>query len=171
MISYPLKPMRKKILITLIILLLPACRQAGPGPAEPRRVLGVTLGGSAKELVAEYGARGLALDRAAEGRYVSASVLDPPPDLRIIGVEYQLTGGVLARIEVTVKGDAAGDLEQFLDKQYSYDTSQRVELEQRHRWIGNIGERDHYWSLQGMSIVVVGSEGSTRLVYLLKQTE
>ena len=152
----------------LIFLTLFACTQGTKGPVRPQEVLGVKLGGSVEELKAVYKENRLSLQRAAEDRYVSTYTAKSLEGLSAFGVSYQVSSGVLHVVEVNFKGNVSNELEALLDEEYSTDPGLRQQLEQKQRFIGTIGENDHYWLLPDMGVMVIVNRGETRLIYSLK---
>ena len=134
----------------------------------PQEVLGVKLGGSVAELKAVYKENRLSLQRAAEDRYVSTYTAKSLEGLSASGVNYHISSGVLHVVEVNFKGDFSNELEVLLDEEYSTDPGLRQQLEQKQRFIGTIGENDHYWLLPDMGVMVIVNRGETRLIYSLK---
>ena len=155
--------------VSLLILLAGfACSQGTTLTVRPQDVLGVKLGGSVEELKAVYKENRLSLQRAAEDRYVSAETVNPREGLLASGVSYQISSGVLQVVEVNFKGNISNELEVLLDEEYSTDRGLRQQLEQKQRFIGTIGENDHYWLLPDMGVMVIVNREETRLIYSLK---
>ena len=134
----------------------------------PREVLGVKLGGTVQELTAVYKENRLSLQKAGEDRYVSVDAVKPLADLPVVEVSYQVSSGVLRMMEVNFRGNVSDDLQTLIDKEYSTDPVPRKNLEQKQRFIGTIGENDHYWLLPDMTVMVAVKSGETRLIYSLK---
>lgn len=151
----------------LILVTVFACSQGTKVPVRPREVLGVKLGGSVQELKAVYKENRLSLQGAAEDRYESADTAKPITGLPVAGVSYRISSGILRVVEVSFKGDVSDDLQTFIDEEYSIDPGPRQLLEQKQRFIGTIGENDHYWLLPDMAVMVVVNRGETRLIYSL----
>jgi hypothetical protein len=134
----------------------------------PQEVLGVKLGGSVDELKAVYQENRLSLKKTGEDRYVSADTAKPLTDLPVTGVSYQISSGVLRVMEVNFRGDVSHALQALLDEEYSTDPGLRQQSEQKQRFIGTIGEKDHYWLLPDMVVMVSVKRKETRLIYSLK---
>ncbi len=160
--------MKKQAALFLIIIAAFACSQGATVSRRPQKVLGVKLGGSVDELKTVYEENGLSLRETAEDRYVSADVAKLPAGLPVAGVSYQVSSGVVRTMEVNFTGDFSGELQIFIDEEYSTDPGQRQQLEQKQRFIGTIGENDHYWLLPDMGVMVIVRQGETRLIYNLK---
>jgi len=134
----------------------------------PQAVLGMKLGGSAQELKTVYKENRLPLRVIAEDRYESADTARPVTGLPVAGVSYRISSGVLRVVEVNFKGDVSNDLQTLLDDEFSTDPGLRQRLEQKQRFIGTIGENDHYWLLPDMAVMVIVKRSETRLIYSLK---
>lgn len=134
----------------------------------PQEVLGVKLGGSVEELKAVYEENRLSLQKASEDRYVSVDAAKPLTGLSVAGVSYRISSGVLRVMEVNFRGDVSNALQALLDEEYSTDPGLRQQSEQKQRFIGTIGENDHYWLLPDMVVMVVVQREETRLIYSLK---
>ncbi|UCG38590.1 MAG: hypothetical protein JSV00_10560, partial [bacterium] len=134
----------------------------------PRKVLGVLLGGSVQDLETAYADRGVPLRRTEKETWSSPFALEAPEGLAVERIEYRGSGSVVDRIEVHLPAGSVSELERLLDETYSYDEKGRREMEQRYRWIGTIGDDDHFWSLDGMGIVVTERDGGTRLIFSLR---
>ena len=155
--------------VSLLILLAGfACSQGTTLTVRPQDVLGVKLGGSVEELKTVYKENRLSLQGAGEDRYVSAETASSLEGLLASGVSYQVSSGVLHVVEVNFKGDVSNELEALLDEEYSTDPGLRQQLEQKQRFIGTIGENDHYWLLPDMGVMVIVKKEETRLIYSLK---
>jgi len=152
----------------LILIAVFACSQGANVPVRPREVLGVKLGGTVQELTAVYKENRLSLQKAGEDRYVSVDAVKPLADLPVVEVSYQVSSGVLRMMEVNFRGNVSDDLQTLIDKEYSTDPVPRKNLEQKQRFIGTIGENDHYWLLPDMTVMVAVKSGETRLIYSLK---
>jgi hypothetical protein len=152
----------------LILVTVFACSNRANVPVRPQEVLGVKLGGSVDELKAVYQEKRLSLEKTAEDRYVSADTAKPLTDLPVTGVSYQISSGVLRVMEVNFRGDVSYALQAFLDEEYSTDPGLRLQSEQKQRFIGTIGENDHYWLLPDMVVMVSVKREETRLIYSLK---
>ncbi len=120
------------------------------------------------ELKAVYQENRLSLKKTGEDRYVSADTAKPLTDLPVTGVSYQISSGVLRVMEVNFRGDVSSALQAFLDEEYSTDPGLRQQSEQKQRFIGTIGEKDHYWLLPDMVVMVSVKRKGTRLIYSLK---
>jgi hypothetical protein len=152
----------------LVILTIFACSQGTGVPAHPQEVLGVTLGGSLEELEAVYNKNRLALQKTSKDSYVSGGAVKPLAGLPEVEINHQIVLGVLHAVEVIFEGDVSDELQALLDEKYSEDPVLRQQLEQKQRFIGTIGEKDHYWLLPDMAVMVVVKMGETRLIYSLK---
>jgi hypothetical protein len=134
----------------------------------PQEVLGVKLGGSVEELKAVYEENRLSLQKTAEDTYLSADTAKPLTGLSVAGVSYRISSRILRVMEVNFMGDVSNALQAFLDEEYSTDPGLRQQSEQKQRFIGTIGENDHYWLLPDMVVMVVVQREETRLIYSLK---
>jgi len=152
----------------LILVTIFACSQGTRVPARPLEVMGVTLGGSLEELEAVYNVSRLVLQKASKDSYVSGGAVKPLAGLPETGVNYQVTLDVLNVVEVNYMGNVSDELQALLDEEYSVDPVLRQQLEQKQRFIGIIGENDHYWLLPDMTVMVIVKGGETRLAYSLK---
>jgi hypothetical protein len=152
----------------LIFVVIFACSQGAKVTVRPREVLGVTLGGSVQELKAVYKENQLSLQKADEDRYVSVDAVKPLAGLTIVEVSYQISSGVLQVIKIRIRGDVSGKLQALIEEEFSTDPGLRQQLEQKQRFIGTIGENDHYWLLPDMTVMVIVKRGETRLIYSLK---
>jgi hypothetical protein len=154
--------------LILIVGLTLACTRGGDVAVSSQKVLGVTLGGTAQELQTLYRQSGLSLNKISEDRYESSVTVDPPAGLHVVSVSYQVSSGTLRTVEASFAGDVIGKLQTFIDEKYGIDPAWRLQLEQKQRFIGTIGEDDHYWQLPDMSIMVIARKGMTLLIYNLK---
>jgi len=152
----------------LIFVSIVACTQGAKITERPRVVLGVKLGGSVQELRAVYTENRLSLQEADEDRYVSVDVVKPLAGLPVVEVSYQISSGALRVMEVSFRGDVSNELQSLIDEEFSTDSALRQQSEQKQRFIGTIGENDHYWLLPDMTVMVVVKGGETRLIYSLK---
>ena len=152
----------------LIFVAIVACTQGAKVTVRPREVLGVKLGGSVQELRAVYTENRLSLQETVEDRYGSVDVVKPLAGLPMVEVSYQASSGVLRVMEVSFRGDVSNELQALIDEEYSTDPGLRQQSEQKQRFIGTIGENDHYWLLPDMTVMVVVKGGETRLIYSLK---
>jgi len=157
---------QKAFLLVLVTVL--ACSQGAKVTVRPRDVFGVKLGGSVQELRAVYTENRLSLQEADEDRYVSVDVVKPLAGLPVVEVSYQISSGALRVMEVSFRGDVSNELQSLIDEEFSTDSALRQQSEQKQRFIGTIGENDHYWLLPDMTIMVIVKEGETRLIYSLK---
>lgn len=155
-------------LLLLIIAVFSACSRGAEVPGHPRSVLGVKLGGSIEELKAVYRENDLLLRRTADDRYVSTETVELPAGLSASGVSYRLSSGILRVVEVDFEKDVSDELQAFIDEEYSIDPGLRQQQEQKQRFIGTIGEKDHFWLLPDMGVMVIIRGNETRLIYSLK---
>ncbi len=160
--------MKNLFLYSLLAVVLSACSFSEKSPLQPQEVLGVMLGGSVQELEAGYGDKKLPLTRIAGDKYESSDAVQPLDGFRVNRIEYYISSGVLNRIEATLVSPTVSDLEAFINKEYSYDSSQHQEYENKLRWIGNIGGEDHVWFFPGMGIFLLVDKNTTTLIYSLK---
>lgn len=159
---------KKPAALLLILVTTLACLRVTPPQGGPRDVLGVTLGGPAGDLETVYRQKGLPLTREGEGDYVSADVVDPPAGLKVKGVSYRVSSGLVRTMEVSFAGDVSGALQTFIDGKYGIDPARRLQFEQKQRFVGTIGEEDHFWQLPDMGVMVIVRKDGTRLIYDLK---
>jgi hypothetical protein len=160
--------MKMQTAFLLILVTVFACSKGTKVAVRPQDVLGVMLGGSVEELEAVYKENRLSLRKAAEDRYVSADTAKPLADLPVTGISYQISSGVLRVVEVNFRGDVSNALQALIDEEYSTDPGLRQQSEQKQRFIGTIGENDHYWLLPDMVVMVVVKREETWLIYNLK---
>jgi len=158
--------MKFKPLILLIFLF--ACSRGGGVPGKPVEVFGVVLGGSMDEVVSTHTAKDLPLQHMENGSLASKATLAPVGSFQVSRVEYSGSAGILDQIEIHIVGDVESELAIFLDGEFDYDAAQRQAEEEKFRWVGNIGERDHYWLLPDMAIIVLGGDEETVLFFRFK---
>lgn len=152
----------------MILVATLACSRGAPPTGRPQEVLGVALGGSAGDLEAAYRISGLSLTREGEGRYLSEDAVEPPAGLQVEGVSYRVSSGVMRTVEATFAGDVSRELQTFIDEKYGVDAARRLQFEQRQRFIGTIGEKDHFWQFPDMGVMILVRKDETRLIYDLK---
>lgn len=157
---------RAVILFTLLTIL--ACSRGTVVTGSSREVLGVSLGGSIAELETVYKEGGLSLSQENKDTYWSVDAVHPPEGLRVERVSYRTSSGVVSTVEVSFAGDVSDKLQTFIDGEYGIDPARRLQFEQKQRFIGTIGEKDHFWQLPDMGVMVVVSRDETRLIYDLK---
>jgi hypothetical protein len=166
----PIKGCNVKIqtVFLLIFVTVFACSQGTKVTVRPQAVLGVKLGGSVQELKTVYKENQLSLQKAAEDRYLSVDIVKPQGVLPVVEVSYQISSGILQVMEVSFRGNVSDELQALIDEEHSTDPGPRQLSEQKQRFIGTIGEYDHYWLLPDMTIMVIVKGGDTRLIYSLK---
>jgi hypothetical protein len=152
----------------LFLLTVLACERGGKGPAQPQEVFGVVLGGTMQDLKGVHSEMEISLQQVAENIFSASVMIAPLGSFEVVKVTYTGSAGRLEQIEVHLAGDVEKRLENFIDQKYGYDVAQRQELERRYRWIGNIGDKDHYWTMSGMAVIILGDKDETRLVFRVK---
>lgn len=155
--------------LVLLLLTVLACGRGPQGPVQPQEVFGVLLGGTVQELKAVHSGMDIPLRQVGENIYSAAVTVATLGSFEVVKVTYTGSAGRLEQLDIQLAGDVEARLEKFIDRKYSYDVPQREELERRYRWVGNIGEKDHYWLLPGMAVIVLGGKDETRLVFRLKK--
>jgi hypothetical protein len=159
--------MRFKTLILLVFLF--ACSRGGGLPGKPVEVFGVILGGSMDEIVSIHTGKNLPLQHMENGSLASPATLAPIGSFHVTRVEYSGSAGILDQIEIHIEGDVESELAVFLDIEFDYNVPQRQAEEQKFRFIGTIGERDHYWLLPDIAIIVLGGDDETVLFFRQKK--
>jgi len=154
--------------IFLFLLMVLACGRGGQGPAKPQEVLGVVLGGTMQDLKAVHSRMDIPLQQVDDNTYSASVIVATLGSFEVVKVTYSGSAGRLEQIEIQLAGDVETRLENFIDRKYGSDVPQRRELERRYRWVGNIGDKDHYWTLPGMAVIILGDEDATRLVFRVK---
>jgi len=154
--------------ILLFLLTVLACGRGGQGPAQPQEVFGVVLGGTMQDLKAVHSGLDIPLQQVDDDTYSAPVMAAALGSFEVVKVTYTGSAGRLKQIDVQLAGDVEINLERYIDRKYGYDVLQRQELERRYRWIGNIGDKDHYWTLPGMAVIILGHKDETRLVFRIK---
>jgi len=121
-----------------------------------------------QDLKAVHSGLDIPLQQVDDNIYAASVMVATLGSFEVVKVTYTGSAGRLEQVDVQLTGDVEISLEKFIDRKYGYDVLQRQELERRYRWIGNIGDKDHYWPLPGVAVIILGNKNGTRLVFRVK---